>query len=309
MAKRQRTLLAYSMHARTQDGVIDYVEFFQALMDQSLIGLRFGVADEMVSVTSKRAEKTAEERNSGAGALRFVAGSATDLPLFYNDKTGRDEVIELAGGHIVNAVWTFVDPANRMLVTERKRPGVGIGTIARYFELLGRELGYRKLRFDLNPSPSSEFAGEVARLTNITSAEITLSRPNLDWGDTEADIHEYADKSDASKAKIEMTAARGSYLSRAHGIVHDVMSLARRPITSLKDVAVTGRAPEDSAPKRLSLQRFQRKAIAAIPSGASPDTEFEVLEGPARDLIAAASTDQQAVTEQEQSHAANPAED
>ncbi|RKR73046.1 hypothetical protein C8E83_0128 [Frondihabitans australicus] len=291
MPSLRRTLLAYSIHGRTNEGVIDYPDFFERFFAESVVGIRYEVGDQMVSVTQRVRDEKDDEVKPGAGALRFVSGSATELPLFYDNSTGRDEVIELSNGLIVNAVWIFVDPESRILVTERKRPGVGIGLIARYFELRGRDLGYPNLRIDLNPSPSSEFAAEVERLTEIKSAEIVLSRPNLDWGDTEADVHAYADKSGASKAKIEMTAPRGGELSKASGIIHDIIELARKPITSLKDVAVTGKSPADAGTKRISLGRFQRKANVLLPAKGDAASDLEALSGAAHELIDATALD------------------
>jgi hypothetical protein len=287
-ASKKRTLAAYSLHARDNAGVIDYVEYFQSFFASGSDESRFAIFGETVAVTYK--QSTAAE--AGEGVIRFVAGSEEDPPLFFDIATGEERAVDSRGGIFVRGVWTFVNAAQRIFVLEAKRPGVSVAQIEQYLELIGTELGYKNLRFDLNPAPSSEFADEVRKLSRIRTASLTLRQPNLDWGETEVEVHKYAEKSGAARVTIEMGAGRGQELDPAHGIVRDIVDLARKPITSLKNVAVTGTAPGDAGEKTISLQKFQRKTNVSVAAGATAGQELEVFQPAARELSDAAAAAQ-----------------
>lgn len=272
-SKKKRTLAAFSMHARDSTGVIDYVEFFRKVLEFVGEDPRFGMLGEMVTISFR----IRTNPPAGIGAIRFVAGSEEDPPIFFNTETGEESPVNATGGVFVRGVWSYVDAAQRIFVLETKRPGVSTIQVERFLELLGRSMGYTNLRFDLNPAPSSEFADEVEKLDRIRVASLTLRQPNYDWGDTEVEVHKYAEKSGAARVTIEMGAARGDELSAKHGIVSDIIALARKPLTSLKNVAITGRAPGDAGEKTISLLKFQKKTNVIVPVGSTASEEIESI--------------------------------
>lgn len=276
---RTRTIAAYSIHGRTREGIIDYSDFFERVLDTPpSLRRQEDIVGQVVSVTA------AERLSGGLLAIRLVSGDEFNVPTLL-DESGREELLDRRAGTYVNGTWMVVNPENRLVAIESKRPGVGVVLIERYFEVLGRHLGYSSLRIDLNPASTDEFDAEVRNLATVKKVAVSVNQPNLDWTDDHNAIHDYAAQSGARTAKVEMTAGRGDSLSVDRGIVQDVLGLSRKMISSLKNVIVTGTAPGDAGEKTINLNRFQKKSSVSVRRGADPQEELLSLEDAARALV------------------------
>lgn len=260
------------MHGRSRDGVIDYSEFFDRVVDRAREGgTRRQILGQMVALT------VAFRLDDETVALRFISGNEFDVPIFFNTRTGQEELVEAQGGLFVVGTWVIANPATRMVAVEAKRPGVGSVLIERYLQMEGRDLGYEDLSIDLNQVSTDGFDRAVRELDTIKKVAVTVKQPNLDWSDGHNAIHQYAEASGADSATVEMRAPRGEGLSVARGIVHDILGLARERITSLRNVIVTGSEAGEAGDKTINLNRFQRKTSVRIKKGATPMEELEAL--------------------------------
>jgi hypothetical protein len=270
--REQRSLYAYSIHGRDEEGIIDYtrlLDFFERIPSANR---QTSVGDEMVAIT-------AILNTGSARALRFVAGRE-GIPLFYNVETGEEVYEDLGPRMVANASWCIMDPETRFVVVERRRPGVGVNVMARAMSLLGRELGFaQRLTVDLNPVASSSLAVEIERFSRIRQAAVVVARPNLNWDDSAAFFTEYASESNADAAEVLLTAGRGRSLSKDSGIVSDIKELLRNRVGPLKNLRIVGRRQGETRDTGVSLERHQEKRFVELPAAgqASPIVEREAV--------------------------------
>ena len=152
--------------------------------------------------------------------------------------------------------------------------------MARDLELLGG-----RATFDLNPVVAESFIEELERYTRIRQAAVTLSRPNLNWTQSAAQLTGYADESNADAVELEMSAKRGESLAREDGIVADIKKLVRRPIGPVRNLRVTGTRRDEEKETSVSLKRHQEKRTFLLPTQPSPASEREAFQEAATQLL------------------------
>lgn len=281
-----RTLDAYSIHGHVNAGgneeeyLLDYEPFFRSLINSDFRKTRFSVGVDTVALTD------VSKRNNGF-AFRVVSGNAVNLPLVYDLTTGTAQ--EVDPGHdrfVVSGVWVIVDPRNRMLVVERKRPGVPIFQLERFLSLFGRQiLGLLGLTISLNPVPSASFAREIYSFTRIREASITLRRPNHSWTAAAENMLGALAESNAAEIQIQLNADRGKSLEKTKGVVKEIVDVAKHPIGPLKNATLKGTTPNFEGERVVSLRNHTVKGTARLDSTQPPFVQLEALESTALQMF------------------------
>ncbi|GHD06215.1 hypothetical protein [Zhihengliuella salsuginis] len=209
---------------------------------------------------------TETSSRGGMLAFRFVSGNSTELPVMYDPNTATTASVNPGGNRfVVNGAWVIVYPAERIVLLERKRPGVPVYQIEKFLSNFGRgRLGMAGLTMSLNPIPSRSFEEEVSRFTRIREASITLKRPNHSWTKSAEAMLGELGESNAGAVQLQLNADRGQSLSKTRGVVNEVIELARRPINALKNAVIKGRTPEYEGERSVSLQKHVVKGTARI---------------------------------------------
>lgn len=276
---------AYSIHGHVGSGtpdedLLDYVDFFGRLLDASPHSLRFSVGDDTVAIADK-------SQRDHRVALRFVTGNADELPVVYDMGTARAEEVDPGSDRfVVSGAWAIISPERRIMILERKRPGVPLFQLERFLTSFAREhLGLAGSTISLNPVPSASFIEEVERFTRIREASLTLRRPNQSWtASAESMLGELAE-SNAAEVQLQLNADRGQSLSKSRGVVRELVELARRPINALKNARITGQIPEFDGERTVSLIKHTVKGTARIDPTAAPTAQLEPLDELAAKLI------------------------
>lgn len=279
-----RTLDAYSIHGHLGAGsvneeLLDYGDFFGALGSDGL-GRSLKVGAETVALAEV-------VRLDHRIAFRFVSGNSSELAEAYDPSTGTTQLVEL--GHerfIVNWAWVIVDPIARIAVLERKRPGVPVFQLERYLSDFGRDNGFERLSVSLNPVPSPSFVEEIESFTRIREASVTIRRPNHSFTQSAREaVAQIARDSNAGSATVQVNAERKESLQKDSGIVADIISFARNPITPILNAVVKGFRPGFGKERSVSLKKHQLKATATLPEGVSPTQQLQAVEVAASVLI------------------------
>lgn len=268
---------AYSIHGHTRPGADDedllaYEDFFLTIVQSDLRALRFLIGTDTVAVAD------VETRGSQV-ALLFVSGNATELPLVYDASTATTQEVDPGKNRlIVSSAWAIIDPSTRIMVLERKRPGVPVYQVERFLSQFGRDvIGLPALAISLNPVPSASFIREIDQFNRIREAAITLRRPNHSWtASAEAMLGELAE-SNAAEVQLQLNADRGQSLSKSRGVVSEIVDLARRPINALKNAVIKGTTPTFEGERSVSLRRHTVKGATRIDSSAGPRVQLESL--------------------------------
>jgi len=271
------TLEAYSLHGFTSAGaademVLDYTAFFNEIECTDPHLLQYKINDDVVAITEQHVDE-------GCFSFRFVAGNPQDLPLIYD--IGAASTTEINPGDnrvVVRGAWVIVVPNSRIVIVEKRRPGITIFQIEKFLTRFGREqLGLVGLSIAINPIPSSNFTKEVKQLTRIREATVVMRRPNYSWGDMAKElIGAPAAESNAAEIRIQINADRNQSLANDRGMIHDLLKLVQSPITGLKNAIVRGQSPTQAGEYTVSLEKTKLRETIRIPKSA---TEKEVREG------------------------------
>jgi hypothetical protein len=280
-----RTLEAYSIHGfadpgSDDDSLVDYPELFERLLTTDLRTARFSVGSDAVALTDR-------VQRGARTAFMFVAGNEDELSLVYDMDTGTTTEVDPGSNRLfVSGVWVIVDPHARVLILERKRPGVPISYIEKFLTSFGRiELNYQRLSVALHPIPSASFVREVDKFTRVRRASIKLRRPNRSWTqDARGLLGQIAD-SNAAAVEIEVTADRGQSLKKNEGIVEEVKQLALKPIGPLQNATVTGTMPGYENERSVSINKHAVKGTARIDPTESSRSQLEAIDIQAEKIV------------------------
>lgn len=280
-----RTLEAHVIHGHSSAGsvdagLLDYVEFFETLASVNPQTLRFPVGPDTVAIAE------IVER-SGLLCFQFVSGNATELPLIYDSSTASVTEVDPGDGRlVVRSAWVLVDPESRILVLERRRPGVPTFQIERFLSQVGRELlGVQGLVISINPVPSASFTEEIEAFTRVREVSITLRRPNHSWTATASGMLGELAESNAAQVQLQLNADRGQSLSKTRGVVDELKQLVRHPISALKNAVVKGNTPSFDGEKTVSLQKHIVKGTARLDSSDGPIAQLDELSVVASTLV------------------------
>ena len=133
-----------------------------------------------------------------------------------------------------NIEWTHVVGGLKkdryLLLIERNFNGIWPTTIERYFQSMAdsfyvpkraeEKKGDREpVTINLEPEPGPEFIERIDALDRVSKATVRVVRPNPGWRDLETELGKEADKSDAKKVDLTMTARRKASLSKEGGVI------------------------------------------------------------------------------------------
>lgn len=202
-----RTLDAYSIHGHLAAGspgeeLLDYPSFFDALAARG-VGRSLKVGTETVGPVDY-------VDLGGRMAFRFISGNDAESAEAYDPTTGTTVPVELGRERfIVSSAWVVVDPEARILILERKRPGVPVYQLERYLSGFGRDEGFDRLSVSLNPVPSPSFVEEILSFDRIREASITIRRPNHSFTESAREaVAQIARDSNAGSATVQVNAER-----------------------------------------------------------------------------------------------------
>lgn len=226
-------------------------------------------------------------RRDARFAFRFVSGDPDTIAEVFNPATGTTEVADLGRERfLVNGAWTIVDPDRRIVVIEKKRPGVPIYQLERFLSEFGRSNGFHSLSVSLNLVPSESFVAEIGSFTRIREASVTLRKPNHSFTPSARELlGQIAGASDAQDAEVTLKAARGASLSKQSGIVADIVSFAQSVINPLFKARVTGQRPGVEGEQTVHLHKHALKGDARVDPTDSPQAQLSALDESASQLI------------------------
>lgn len=272
-----RTLEAYSIHGHTRSGSVEeenlnYTNFFEQLSQSNPGDRRQQSTSDVIAVPEII-------RDGNKLGFHFIIGSPDELSLIYDIGTGTAERVDPGKGRFVaNSAWAIVQPDIRLLLLERRRPGVAIRRIENFLIEYSRQLpDLSGLSISLNPIPSPSFADEVAKFTRIREAEIILRRPNGGFTDTANNMLSQMADSNGAELGLHVRADRGQSLSKTDGIVSEVLALAQKPINALKNAVIKGRRPDYNGERVVSLQKHAVKGSTRVDPQADSQATFEAL--------------------------------
>lgn len=284
----RRALRLLSIHARNGEDIIDYREFFEGLASEKRRD-RY-VCNIKGTMT---AYSRVQHLDNGLIAFLFASGDADDTLSFFDLEEKIQKSVDQTNGFYSTPVWVIVNPVERFIVKELRRPGVSDRALETYFEHYSRDrLGYAYPRFSLNPVPDRHFIETLNRLEVIKKVDVTLNRPNYDWGDSESRITAIAEESGASTATLSMTAGAKQSLKKNKGIVRDVVKIIRSGLRGpIKNIIIKGSRTADAPEQTLNEKNYQRQAVTSFPSEASREEQFARLSSAGTQLIGDAVTD------------------
>ena len=278
--QRSRKVLAFSLHGRTRDGVIDYVDFFDRLSTRPARNRQVTLGEDLVAVPTMQGIDS-------AWLMRFVVGAEGLPPLLFAPATGSEVEADIGNQILASASWVLLDPVTRLVAVEQKRPGVPVSTIARSLSRMAVDFNFspHPVTFDLNPVPSPSFLEELENLERIREATVVVAEPNYSWRDSAAELTSYAADSGGASARVTVSAGRGKSLEKDLGIVADIKQLVPNKISSLKDIRVAGRRRGETKESTVTLGRHQERVEFEVPSGASSADHRDAFGTAATELL------------------------
>lgn len=292
-----RTLDAYSIHGHLAAGssgeeLLDYPSFFESLARDG-IGRSSKVGAETVGLVDYVDLGT-------RSAFRFISGNDAEPAEAYDPHTGTTAPLELGRERfIVSWAWVVVDPEARIVILERKRPGVPVYQLERYLSGFGRDHGFERLSVSLNPVPSPSFVEEILSFDRIREASVTIRRPNHSFTESAREaVAQIARESNAGSATVQVNAERKESLEKDSGIVADIISFAKSPITPVLNAVVKGFRAGFGKERTVSLKKHQLKSTATLRDGDTPQQQLEAVEASASVLIDQAKEAEEAGSDQ-----------
>lgn len=289
MAELSRTLDVYGIHGHLAPGsdteeLLDYLDFFRKLADAGS-GISVRIGEDTIALVDVA-------QRDGRYAFRFVSGNASDLAEAFDPGSGTTVPVELERERfIVRGAWVIVDASKRVVVIERRRPGVPVYQLERFFEKFGRGNGYSRLTVSLNPVPSPSFVEEIESFTRIREASVTIRRPNHSFtASARQAVAQIARESNGGSATVQVNADRKESLSKDHGIVSDILSFARAAINPILNATVKGSRPGYGKERTVSLKKHVLKGTAQIEETAAPIEQLNSIDATAELLIEDAHT-------------------
>lgn len=275
MPEEIRSVYAYELHGHDADGPLDYGQFFASLAQLTSRQRQFQLvrSNEVVAIPEVRAVGDVYE-------LRFLIGREGEMARFYDLQSGTErEAAPQRGEVAVQGSWLVIDTAARLVVQERRRPGVPLQLAIRGLTGIGRERGIAtNLTISLGPIADRGFIEELDGLDRIKSAAVIMQRPNMSWTNTaDSILSDYAEDSNVGTVEFGATARPKDSLSKNSGIIADIKAMVSTAFGPLTNVRIVGRQDGESKDRTVSLKQHARRREIQIPQAASPAEEQEVL--------------------------------
>lgn len=267
MAKRQieRRIDLFGLDIHVSGAAIaDYAAFFRQLRTIPVVERVWRDEDRLLILHTIRVSHDGRR-------VQFVALDTDDATSFavYNQATGRLRLNKLPEAsrlvHKTHAVLKIRKADRRRVSVEYNHRGAK----AIHIEALLRELGrtlpeYADVDVAIKPVPAASFAEAVRALSRITSANVVIARPNINWDAEYSRVMDGAAESGAQRAEIEYQAPRSGSLEKTRGVIKFLLGLADNLGSMMvKDARVDGKT-EEGTRKRVFLRRNLVKKRAVV---------------------------------------------
>ncbi len=276
MPENIRSAYAYELHGHDATGPLDYGRFFAALaaLDAPLRthALQDGTS-ELVAIPEIR-------QRGGRFQLRFVSGREGDPAVFYDLRTAAErEATPRRGEMPIYSSWIVVDTESRIVIQERRRPGVPLGDVIKTLTTIGRDHALAENpTLSLHPIVGEGFVEGIEDLERIKSASVTIKQPNQTWTDAfDSILAQLASESHSGQAEISVAARPNESLSKDSGIVGEIKSMVTTAFSALKSAKVVGWKSGDSKPTTVSTRSYAVRREIPIPDGTSRAQEQQLV--------------------------------
>lgn len=242
-----RKLEIWSVHARKDDGPVDYRELFEQISGQPAVRRQWDDGDKVVALPTM-------EVTNGKVWLVALEGPHGQ-PIIFDTEDSSEETGALRPSQVVaTRTHALIDLRRREAIIEYNHRGAKANDVAAALGSSGRRIpGWSTLWIELNPKVDRTFVANIEEFDRIRVAGVRLGRPNIDWNDWDEDIGDAALDSDAQTAEIEFVARRGQSLAKTKGIVPFIKSRSEEAVSALKNAYVVGRRPNESAETKVTL--------------------------------------------------------
>jgi hypothetical protein len=283
MAPIVRSIYAYDLHGHDANGPLDYEAFFSALSRLTVRERAFLLprSRQVVAIPEVR-------RDGSVFELRFVEGTEGELPLFYDPETGAEREAEARVGELaVQSAWLVVDVDARLVIQERRRPGVPLNDAVAAIVGIGRDRNLApNPTISVLPLVSKSFTAEVYSLQRIKSATMVLAQPNMSWRD-QADslISQAAADSNAASVTLGASARPNGSLVKEAGIVAEINDMVGERFSPLRSAKIVGRRAGESKDRTVSTRSHARREDVELPEEASRAEQVIAILRGARDYL------------------------
>lgn len=252
--KVTRMLKLYAIHAfHDSKKAIDYQAFFDRLikLPQSERFV-FTLNGQRVSISQTQL------MSNNLIAIRFINQMDGFGASFFNPTTRTETNFNVSGSFPASAAWLFVDPQARLVMLEKRRPGVPLANIEKYFQKTAQEFGYKNPIISLDTVATGKFIDEVLDLEIINEVTLNLHQPNPTWlSGAQTVINKIGQDSDAGEISLSIKAAPGNSLNKGKGIVKDLGPMVDQPHPAVQNLVVTGKSKKGEPYKRINMNKFQ----------------------------------------------------
>lgn len=266
-----RRIRLFALHGRTQDGPLDYVNFFSWL--QALAGprSRLNVWPDLAFIL-----ESADLQYDGRIILRVISGDPDQSPLLFDDQTGQLTQEIRSSRWQASRTIVVIDPIQRLLALELRRSGVTERNLERYFSIAGREQGFSSsLDLDLSLIPGRSFRTDLEQFVRIKQASIEVREPNPGWIDSPDVLSRLAGSSRGGRAALTVTARRNDSLEQDDGIVALIKDQVSKALPSIAKATVVGRRSGEDVDSTITTDKHPIQVAVAVKKGA-PESETEI---------------------------------
>ena len=279
MPNRVRSVYAYELHGHDASGPLDYDTYFQRLSELPVPDRQYvrPRSSEIVAVPEVR------RVSDSVFVLRLVSGRAGELPLLYDPETGIERTARVRQGELaIQFSWLLVDVSERLVVQERRRPGVPLGDAVRGLVGIGRNHGLAdNPTLSFHPLVASGFAAEIDELYRVKSATMVLARPNMSFKDAANSlISKAAADSNAGAVTLGAKARPQESLAKDAGIISEIKDMTSTSFSPLRSAQVVGRRADESKDRTVSTRNHARRYDIELSDYAGQEEESQaVLQG------------------------------
>jgi hypothetical protein len=272
MAQRHLRIELYSMHAHIENGTVDYVSLFDAILP-TLAKLHYEEGTRHVAFGQ------ASKVGNRIFLIAYTGYDARAFLLF--DVNRQQELFESIqpGRFHARKTHALLDPRQRFLLIENRKGHLRPDDLANAIELVARKLsGYETLELEFNPVAEGEFVRQIEQFQRIQQATITLARPNVDWSERHHQLTEVADESDAKAIDVTVRAKREKSIAKDNGLIQFVKQFAALPQSIFKRISITGSRDDDAGLITLNLSKHVEHIdlLADLDSDTGQPNESEV---------------------------------
>lgn len=253
-----RRIQAFAMHAEGSQFNGDYEEIFNVISQTKIKERYIRIRGEIVIINSCRKKDEFFE-------LEFIITSDDVDPLIVNVNTGEIRVEQLAENETLGVMThALVHPKSRRILIEYAKSGVKADVISLCISEFFSSKLRRDIRITFSPLIEQNFLLQLKMFSRIRVASVKLSRPNAGWDDHYTKLSKLMDDSDAGKAEINVSAARGESLNKDRGIIKIITQVANDEHPYIMDALIIGNKIEEEGETKLPLHDHVKSKIVNV---------------------------------------------